>query len=155
MEFASELTHKTADGVEVARFRTVANAADLLWSTRLGAWYVWGRVLGKGRGKVGADQRRIAADLRDLGLIPSRATRQHQQIPAAGEQHGLFCDLFSGEVNWADEMRNLRTGEGLSDSAKAQCSTHGAGFRSKKLNHGFADRDDGDPGFEAVEGRAE
>lgn len=149
VEFVSDLRHTREDGTEVPRFGTIAFVADLIWSSRLSAWYLWGRVLGKGRGGVGANQRQIAAQLRDRGVIPSRLTRQFGQVPAAGEQHGLYCDLFHGtDVDWNQEMRNVSFGEGLSDKAKACCSAHVAGFKTKRLNHGYADPNDGDPGFD-------
>lgn len=152
VEFVSDLMHTREDGTEVPRFRTVASAADLLWSARLGAWYVWGRVLGKGRGGVGVDQRRLFADLRDIGVIPSRPGRPFCVVPVAGEQHGLYCDLFVGSpgVNWEQELRNIRTGEGLTDAAKQCCKDHAEGFYAKRLNHGYASPNDGDPGFDAV-----
>lgn len=165
VEFVSELMHTREDGSQVPRFRTVANLADMLWSSRLGAWYIWGRVLGKGRGAkdregrsgkvdlrgaVGEDQRALVAQMRDRGVIPSRPGRLVGSAPAAGEQHGLYCDLFAGAVDWKQELRKLSYAEGLSDTATAACKTHGQGFRSKRLNHGFADRNDGDPGYDAV-----
>ena len=149
VEFVSDLRHTREDGTVVPRFGTIAFLADMLWSSRLSAWYLWGRVLGKGRGGVGEDQRRVAIELRDRGVVPSRLTRQLGQAPAAGEHHGLYCDLFHAkEVDWKQEMRNVSLDEGLSDNAKAACAEHRAGFKTKRLNHGFADRDDGDPGFD-------
>lgn len=144
-EIESELRHG-----DKPRFRTVGNLADCLWSSRLGAWYVWGRVLCKGRGGVGMDQRQVIAELRDHGVIPSRPTRERGQGPAAGEQHGLYCDLVAAGVDWTQELGNLRRGEGLSDAAKACCAHHEHGFRSKRLNHGYATPNDGDPGFAAA-----
>lgn len=149
----------------VPRFRTVANVADLLWSVRCSAWYLWGRVLGKGRGardrdgrsgavdltgQVGVDQRLIASRLRDLGIIPSRPTRRTGQVPAAGEQHGLYCDLFADGVNWGQELHNIQLGEGLSAKARECIAVCKQGFHTKRLNHGYASPNDGDPGFDAV-----
>lgn len=166
VEFVSELKHTMDDGTVVPRFRTVANLPDMLWSSRLNAWYVWGRVLSKGRGakdregrrgrvdmtgQVGDDQRAIVAALRDRGIIPSREGRRMGAAPAAGEQHGLFVDLFAdGVVNWKQELKKMSYAEGLSDTATSACRKHGQGFKSKRLNHGFADRNDGDPGYDAV-----
>lgn len=153
-EIISEITH-TGPGHDgrvrtQPRFRTIGTIGDLVWSPRLGAWYVWGRVLSKGRGGVGVDQRQIVAELRDRKAIPARPTRQAGQGPTPGEQHGLFVDLFTSSVDWRQEIANLQRGEGLTDTARTCCARHEQGFCSKRLNHGYARRGDGDPGFDAV-----
>lgn len=151
-EIHSLLMHTPGRGPARPRFITTGMLADLLWSNRLDAWYVWGRVLGKGRGGVGEDQRSIVRELRDRNILPSRPTRDRGAPPVAGEQHGLYCDLFMNQVGWQMEIGNVQRGEGLTERAKACCSDHEVGFKTKRLNHGYAARNDGDPGFDAVAG---
>jgi len=147
VEFASLLTHtgpKTnADGsqttVTVPRFRTLMNLADLQWDDDLGAWYVFGRVLCKGRGGVGEDQRKIVADLRDRGLIPARSTRPRGMVPAGGEHLNLHKALFASKkgVNWRQEIDNIRRGEGLTMKAK-ECAAHYHELFKAPLADGYA-----------------
>lgn len=135
-----------------ARFRTQANLADLRWSDELGAWYLWGRLLGAGRGaQVDAagrvlipaptlDERKVVAELRDRGLLPMRATRQPGSVPAGGEHVNLHLALFSKGIDWAQELANVRRGEGLSENANAAIADYGERFR-KRLTEGYADPD--------------
>lgn len=152
VQFVSELT-AVSGGVNVPRFRTAANLDDLMWSDRIQAWTIWGRVLGKGRGDVGEDQRRIVADLRDRRLLAARETRERGQGPTGGEQFELYLTLFRGSnVNWKQELSNARRGEGLSTDAQAMC----AAFEPKcrmKYKYGYAAPHDGDKnGLDADKG---
>ena len=155
VEFVSELTHTRVTPVDqedpskgssietIPRFRTVANRADLQWSSRYKVWYLWGRLLCKSRGGVGDQQRSIVAELRDRGLLAARETRERGQGPAGGEQLGLYYCLFSKPgINWRQEMANVRRGDGLSENAKASCDEFDSEIKCK---FGFATPDDGDP----------
>lgn len=156
VEFSSEKLHEgttlTRGNVRVPQtqplFRTSANLADLRWSTELNAWYLWGRLLSKGRGGVGTDERLIVAELRDRGLLPARETRPQGSGPAGGEHHNLHAALFRANINWAQELANVRRGDGLSANAQAAVTAYGARFK-KKLTEGFADPDANDSTGEA------
>jgi len=143
VEFASELQFRRPDGSDVPQFRSVGSRADLRWSSRFNVWYLWGRLLGKARGEIGADQRQIVTELRNAGLLPARSGWQRGQGPAPGEQLGLYYCLFSnGDINWAQELANVRRGDGLSDAARTACATFDI---TMKCKFGYADPDDGDP----------
>lgn len=164
VEFVSELQHdageRNAEGQfqarYVPRFRTVGIASELRWSDELRAWYLWGRVLCKGRGGVGMDARLIVAELRDRGLLPARPTRKPGQGPAGGEQMNLYCCLFSPTVdgtgvNWAQELANVKRGEGLSLHAQTRVAEYRERFRHK-LARGYADPDANDSSEEVARG---
>jgi hypothetical protein len=150
VEFASDLTHTGPDNnnniVTVPRFRTGANLSDFQWSDELKSWYLWGRVLCKGRGGVGMDQRAVVAELRDRGLIPSRPGRERGAAPAGGEQLDLHIALFYNQTNWKQEMANVRRGEGLSTQAEKHCVEFHKRAK-RRIVEGFAAPGDGDPHF--------
>lgn len=154
LRFDTEMTvtrpdRLTGKSETVARFQTIANIADLKWSDDFKAWYMWGRVLGKGRGArnraqgdltgaVGEDQRQMVVEMRDRGVIPARFTRRSGQAPAGGEHVNLAKCLFHAKgVNWQQEMANVRRGDGLSDTAKKAVESYKTEFK-KPLADGYA-----------------
>jgi len=142
VEFASELQHQGPNGTG-PRFRTIANLADLRWSSRYAVWYLWGRLLSKSRGGVGLEQRTIVAELRDRKLLGMRATRKEGQGPTGGEQLGMYYCLFSkSSINWQQEIANVRRGDGLSTAASAACGEFDV---DRKCKFGYASPEDGDP----------
>lgn len=136
--FASDLLHE-----RVPRFETMAEVADLRWSDELGAFYLWGRVLGKGRGGVGDDFRSVVIELRDREVLPARAKRRQGQAPAGGEHVNLYCALFCAGVDWSRELAALRKSEPLSDAAKSAVAAYEKRFRAK-LADGYAEPGAGD-----------
>lgn len=131
------------------RFRVRANLADLRWSDEFEAWYLWGRTLAKGKGRIAEkagnpDQRRIVAELRDRGLLPGRATRQPGSVPAGGEHENLamamFCDTG---INWEQELANVQRGDGLSENAHAAVANYAERFK-RPLARGYAEPDAND-----------
>lgn len=137
VRFVSNLVHETPDGSK-PRFETFAQLADLKWSDELGAWYLWGRLLGKGRGGAGADDRAVVAELRDRGILPARSTRRNGQVPAGGEHANLCCTLFRSGVDWRQEVAALRRGDGLSEVAKQAVAAYKVKFQAK-LADGYAE----------------
>lgn len=164
VQFASELQHtgtvQKPDGSLATKTQphltTVGLLADLKWDAGLGAWYMWGRVLSKGRhincphctvdiggkkqhlGCVRCDDRKVVAALRDEGVLPARKTRQPNAVPAGGEHLNLYKTLFhSGSVNWQQELGNVKRGEGLTTAAKSHAEKYKAEF-VKPLADGYA-----------------
>jgi hypothetical protein len=123
------------------RFRTTAILSDLHWDDELNAWYLWGRLLCKGRGGVGVDQRVVIASLRDRGVIPGRPTRQIGSGPAGGEHQNLYKALFAdSSIDWVQEIQSFGRGEGLSAKADAAVGEYKDRFK-KKLVRGYAQPD--------------
>lgn len=133
VRFASEMMHGAKP-----RFETIAAVADLRWSEDLQCWYLWGRLLGKGRGDVGIDQRAVVSELRDRGLLPARATRRPGQAPAGGEHENLCCALFCKGIDWSRELERLRRGAALTEAAQAAVADYASRFQ-RKLVSGYAD----------------
>lgn len=151
IEFASErmvtVEEMNADGTTrklvKPNFITAGFLADMRWSDELKGWYIWGRVISKGRGGVGIDEREIVTELRDIGLLAARPTRMQGVGPAGGEQLNLYLSLFSDSINWKQELANVRRGEGLSTNAKRAVADYGERFK-RKLVDGFAAPDAND-----------
>lgn len=121
------------------RFRHTMLLADMKWSDQLGAWYFFGRLLGKGRGGK-FNERQVVIELRDRHLLPARPTRMAGQAPAPGE-HINLAHLFRPGVDWAQEMANVRRGEGLSENARKRIEDYEIRF-AQKLPEGYAGLED-------------
>jgi len=108
---------------------------DLVYDSELEAWYLWGRVLSP-------EQIATVIELRDRGLLKARATRNPGSAPAAGEHHQLYLALFHGADHelWPAAMSSIRTGNGVPKDAAARIANLAKRF-TKKLEHGYADRD--------------
>lgn len=138
-QFASELSHTRESGKTVPRFITEVAVADMRWSDELGSWYLWGRVLSKGRSGILADQRKLVVDLRDRRLIAARFdTRERGSGPAGGEHLNLYCCLFMSGVDWDAEIARHARGEAMSAKA-ADCIAKYAVKFAEKLSDGYAD----------------
>lgn len=126
---------------EDAQFRIAGSAADLHWDDELGCWYLWGRCLSK------AD-RVLVAELRDRGVLPARRRRMPGSVPAGGEHLELYKALVHGKPAgfMKHELVGVRRGDDPSPALKAACTA--AAKCRKKLAHGYADPNDGDPSGE-------
>lgn len=120
---------------ESARMKHYGLVRDLLYCPTLGAWYLWGRVMS-------ADQIATVVELRDRGLLAARATRTPGSAPAAGEHHQIYLALFNDAQPqlWRSAMTEIRGGRGVPADAAKRIADLAKRF-TKKLEHGYADRD--------------
>jgi len=142
-EVVNRFSSETGEPVQALRYESdrmkhYGLTRDLLYDSTLGAWYLWGRVLS-------ASQIATVVELRDRGLLKARATRIPGSAPAGGEHHQLYLALFHGADHefWPAAMSSIRTGSGVPTEAAKRIADLAKRF-TKKLEHGYADRDAND-----------
>lgn len=86
--------------------RTFALERDLVWSSELKAWYLWGRCLSW-------ESQQAVIELRDRALLVSRTTRNPTMAPAGGEHLDLYLTLVHGLPKGflAQQLEPVRRGE--------------------------------------------
>lgn len=142
-EVVSRFSSETGEPVQALhyegeRLKHYGLTRDLLYCPELGAWYLWGRVLS-------AEQMAIVVELRDEKLLAARRTRRPGSVPAAGEHHQLYLALFHGADHelWPAALAEIRAGRDVPAAAAARIADLATRF-TKRLPHGYADRDAAD-----------